>query len=237
MGHGAAWFQILLKTGHVHTEGILQRVGAGADLPRVHVGESATQTLITDLRPLNSPGGSPFKFQGQFPRNDSDFSFTFDNASGHLTAWAAGGASILEPDPMMGAAITLSFWRAPTDNDERHTLHYWKRLGVHNLTSQLGHMSVVPGDDSVMVKVLAHWGAPGRAWTFETTTTYTICNRGTLKVHVSLVPKGPEGGIPTHVPRVGLNLRLPRSLECVKWQGLGPGEAYPDKCSAQRMGV
>lgn len=88
-----------------------------------------------------------------------------------------------------------------------------------------------------MVKVLAHWGAPGRAWTFETTTTYTICNRGTLKVHVSLVPKGPEGGIPIHVPRVGLNLRLPRSLECVKWQGLGPGEAYPDKCSAQRMGA
>lgn len=237
MGHEVAWFQILFKTGHVHIESIPQRVGAGADLLRVHVGESATQTVITDLRPLNSPGGSPFKFQGQFPRSDSDFSFTFDNASGHLTAWVAGGASILEQDPMTGAAVILSFWRAPTDNDERHSLHYWKRLGVHNLTRRLGYMSVVPGADSVTVKVLAHWDAPGLAWRFEATTTYTICNRGMLKVHVSLVPKGQEGGIPTHVPRVGLNLRLPRNLECVKWQGLGPGEAYPDKCSAQRMGV
>ena len=43
--------------------------------------------------------------------------------------------------------------------------------------------------------------------------------------------------MPAHVPRVGLNLCLPRRFDAVKWQGLGPGESYPDKRSAQRMGV
>lgn len=239
IGHEAAWTQLILHPPDSDT-GVIpqgpQRATAEAGLP-LHVGESGTQTVITDLPPLNSPGGSPLKFQCQFPKTDSDFTFTFDNMRGHLTAWAAGGASILEPDPITGAAITLSFWRAPTDNDQKHSLHHWKSLGANNLSSRLGHMSVVSGDDNVTVKVLAYWSPPVLAWRFEATTTYTICHRGTLKVHVSLVPKGPEGGIPTHVPRVGLNLRLPRNLQCVKWQGLGPGEAYPDKCSAQRMGV
>lgn len=222
IGHEVAWSQFILHQPDSDAGAIPQgpqTATADACLPRLYVGDHGTQTVISVLK------------------SDSDFSITVDNAEGHLTAWVAGGASMIEPDPMTGAAITLSFWRAPTDNDQKHSLNYWKGLGVNNLTSQLGHMSVVPGDDSATVEISALWSPPGLAWTFKTMTSYIICHRGTLKVHVSLVPEGPKGGIPTHVPRVGLNLRLPRNLECVKWQGLGPGEACPDKRSAQRWGV
>ncbi len=47
----------------------------------------------------------------------------------------------------------------------------------------------------------------------------------------------PTGSKPSHVPRIGLNLRLPRDLDHVRWHGLGPGESYPDKAAAQHTGV
>ncbi|KAK3393314.1 glycoside hydrolase family 2 protein [Podospora didyma] len=166
--------------------------------------------------------------------NGHDFSFVFDRARGYLTSWTAGDEPLLEADPATGAALIPSFWRAPTDNDRALSLTYWKRFGVNTLTSQLRSSSITSTEDSVEITTIIFHTPPILSWGFLATTKYTISATGTLIVAVSLKPSGLA---PKHVPRAGLNLRLPRRLDAVKWHGLGPGESYPDKQAAQHIGV
>ncbi|KAK3382644.1 glycoside hydrolase family 2 protein [Lasiosphaeria ovina] len=165
----------------------------------------------------------------------SGSSFVFDNARGHLTNWKAGNVSLLESDlAANGAAISLSFWRPPTDNDRALALPYWQRFGVDAMTSQLRSSSITSTPKKVQITTTAFLTPPILAWGFLATTTYTICPLGALTIAVTLKP---SGYAPQDVPRVGLNIRLPRRLNAVKWHGLGPGESYPDKRAAQRVGV
>lgn len=56
-----------------------------------------------------------------------------------------------------------------------------------------------------------------------------------MSVYISL--EAPVGATPDHVPRMGFNLALVKTLRRVKWCGRGPGESYPDKQNSQRLGV
>ncbi|KAL8302828.1 hypothetical protein RB597_002955 [Gaeumannomyces tritici] len=163
-----------------------------------------------------------------------DWSLTFDRARGYVTSWVSGGNALLSADPATGAALMPGFWRPPTDNDYPISLPYWKRFGVDVLTSQLRAFSVTESGDSTVVEARTYISPPIVAWGWEATSTYTVSAVGNLSVDVKLAPTGTA---PTHVPRVGLNLYAPRSLDNVRWHGLGPGESYPDKAGAQRVGI
>jgi beta-galactosidase len=86
----------------------------------------------------------------------------------------------------------------------------------------------------LVVDTVTFLSPPVLDWGFEVATEYTISFTGTLTVHVHLKPTGYK---PSHVPRMGVDLRLPAAFNAVKWHGLGPGESYPDKRSAQRISV
>lgn len=163
-----------------------------------------------------------------------DFSFVFDTARGLLNSWVAGGQTLLEKDPTTGGAIVPDFYRPPTDNDMPNDHPYWVRYGVHKMTNQLRSIDIAEAADKVTVTTKTFLSPPVLEWGFEATTTYTISAVGSLTVDVALVPTGKK---PDNVPRAGLNLRLPKSLNTVKYLGLGPGESYPDKQSSQRIGV
>lgn len=164
-----------------------------------------------------------------------DFSFAFDTARGYLTSWVAGGVPLLEQDAVTGAAMVPGFWRPPTDNDVPISLPYWRRFGVDALTSQLRSFSLNELDNgAIQVTTQTYLSPPVLAWGFQVLTTYTISTNGSLSVDVSLTPTGPA---PEHVPRAGLDLRLSNRLTQVRYLGLGPGESYPDKRLAQRMGI
>jgi beta-galactosidase len=171
------------------------------------------------------------------------FTFVFDTAHGYLKSWTAGNVPILEADPSTGAAILPSFWRPPTDNDNRTSLSYWQRFGVDAMTSQFRSETlpdpITPTSDpttttTTQFTFTTYLSPPVLAWGYLATTTYTISATGSINVSIHHQPTGAH---PTHVPRVGLNLRLPRRLDAVNWLGLGPGESYPDKLAAQRVGV
>ncbi|KAK5658960.1 hypothetical protein OQA88_1778 [Cercophora sp. LCS_1] len=205
-GHTVAWFQHQISAAEPK---LISSLGSTSDLRFENEGINTT-------------------IRGQ------DFAVTYDNARGHITNWAVKGTTILLPDPITGAAITPSFWRPPTDNDNPLSVPYWKRFGVDTLTSQLRSNSIKSTPNSVTITAITYLSPPVLAWGFEATTKYVISSSGTLNISVSLKPSGFK---PDHVPRIGLDLRLPRQYEAVKWLGLGPGESYPDKRSAQRVGV
>ncbi|KAL2271378.1 hypothetical protein VTJ83DRAFT_749 [Remersonia thermophila] len=211
-GHEVAWFQHQLRKAEPQARS--QRLVEGLT-PSIHMSSSRGELIIS--------------------RNGQ--TFAFDQARGVLTRWSANGTTLLEPDPVTGAAILPSFWRPPTDNDRPISLPYWRRFGVDALTTQLRSIAVSqPKPDVVHVVITTFHTPPVLDWGFVATTTYLVSPvHGTLTVAVKLRPGGSYP--PSHVPRAGLNLRLSKALNNVDWFGLGPGESYPDKRSAQRVGV
>jgi beta-galactosidase len=213
-GHEIAWFQHAVSTVTPAT------LTSTSSLSRL-----SSKLSVTKTKPCSTTIAG------------KHFAFTFDAARGLLTSWTAGSklaTPLLEADPATGAALSVGFWRPPTDNCIPASVPMWELYGVNTLTSQLRSFTVTEGPDSISVVAKTFITPPILGWGYETTTTYTISSTGTLSVAVHATPTGPA---PKHVPRAGLNLRLPKSLSAVKWHGLGPGESYPDKQSAQRVGV
>lgn len=210
-GHEVAWAQTsLLPPAH--------SAHADAGLPR----ESSDKTFVTSTpTTLTVSGGT--------------FSFIFDTTRGALVEWHSNGQALIETDPDHHVGIIPSCWRPATDNDVSNSLPYWKRFGVDSLTSNLRSMSVDKSQGHfVIIKTKLFLTPPVLAWGWNCKIDYRIHDSGTLRVVVSM---SPTGAPPTHVPRLGLNLRLNKALSQARWLGLGPGESYPDKKNAQRKGI
>lgn len=175
-------------------------------------------------------------FQNAVQVTGSNWELQFDRVRGYITNWTSSGLTLLEPDGKTKAAIIPSFWRAPTDNDVPGTLPYWRRFGLDAITSQLRSFSVRRDDetDSVEVKTQTRLSPPILAWAYNVETTYTVFSTGSLAIRVHLRPTGSH---PDTVPRVGLDVRLPQTIDQAAWLGPGPGESYPDKCSSQKVGI
>jgi beta-galactosidase len=165
----------------------------------------------------------------------SNWVLKFDRVRGYITRWS-NGSELLEVDPATRAAIYPCFWRAPTDNDKDSAVKTWKDYGVHRMTSQLRSFQVqkdVKGG-GVTVKTVTYLAPPVLGWGYNIRTDYRVSSKGVLSMKLDLTPKG---SYPVDVPRVGLNLRLPKRLSQASWFGLGPGESYPDKMLAQSAGI
>ncbi|KAJ1331846.1 evolved beta-galactosidase subunit alpha [Microdochium nivale] len=224
-GHEVAWSQLKISSHGYSTPSSTTSDSTAAAPSKLEIRESRSQVEITG--------------QG--------FSFTFDRVRGYLTSWKAADGTqeptaLLEADPNTHAAIFPNFWRAPTDNDKGAALAGWLKQRINTITSQLRSFEVVKdgqqqgeSDGSVVVKTHTYLGPPVLGWGWDAHTSYTISRQGTLAVKVSLKTAGEDG--PKDFPRVGLSLRLPKRLDSASWFGLGPGESYPDKKTAQRTGI
>ena len=205
-GHEIAWMQARIE--HTHDNSILDLPATSRQI-RYH--SSQLEHMI----------------------NGHGFSFSFDRTQGQLTSWSSQGQTVFTSDPATGSALTPSCWRAPTDNDMPSELPYWQRFGLDLMTSQLRSMEMAVEQSCVTLYIQTYISAPILAWGFEANMTYTISADGSLKVRTHLKPVGSK---PKTLPRIGLNVRLHESLDNASWFGLGPGEAYPDKRSAQKHG-
>lgn len=216
-GHEIAWHQHRLAT------------------PEALTGPASATQLASDLKIV--------KGQSTLVVECPAFSFTFDRARGYLTSWVIDGVPILQGDSgkASGAVIKPGFWRPPTDNDQPVSIPYWQRFGVDILTSQLRDFTITSSTGpkgeqphTVTVTAKTFLSPPVLDWGWNVVTDYTVSTTGTLEIAVST---SPSGSFPSHVPRIGLDCRLPRRFDAVRWYGLGPGESYPDKAAAQRVGI
>lgn len=210
-GHEISWFQHRLTSG---------------DLPVV----SAPQYLASQSNSLQIRSS-----KAEHSMGNSDFNITFSRARGCVSSWTVGGKPILVSDPLTNAAIMPAFWRCPTDNDRPKDYLYWVNYGLECLTSQLRELTLERVDSStVQLTAKTFVSPPILAWGFDCTLTYSVHSSGSLKIKAHIVP---QGSFPAYLPRVGLDVRLNKSLENASWFGLGPGESYDDKRSAQRVGI
>lgn len=164
-----------------------------------------------------------------------EFEFIFDRARGGLKSWTSKGQTLISPALEQKVSLVPSFWRPSTDNDAPISLPYWIRFGVDALTSQLRSFEVESSSDRVEIKAHTFISPPVLDWGWDSEISYIISGNGTLDINVTRLE--PSGLKPEHVPRIGLDISLPRALDQVTWLGLGPGESYPDKKASRSVGV
>jgi beta-galactosidase/beta-glucuronidase len=157
----------------------------------------------------------------------------FDLVYGSISSWVSQGISLIEVGPR------LAFWRATTDNDRgfgTQALAEWKECGIDRLRQRIDEVKWehVEGGQAVKIEVSARIAPPIKSWGIMCRYEYTVYGTGDIVVEVKGVPA--EGG-PRRLPRIGLELRLPRQFASVSWYGRGPGESYVDTKEANRVGV
>lgn len=131
--------------------------------------------------------------------------------------------------------ITLSLWRAPTDNDggKPGTQTYfatpcsgWVNLGLNALT-RVEHNAYF---DQNCLRLSRRWkGTSGEEVIHE--------SRWFLNEDGAHIEERIE--IPSSwndLPRVGVRFEVPDLLQDLQWHGLGPDESYPDRERAQTIG-
>ncbi|RSM06502.1 hypothetical protein CEP52_005694 [Fusarium oligoseptatum] len=166
--------------------------------------------------------------------NGPNWEFEFDKIRGYLKAWKCSGVSLLEQDPLTKVAIIPSIWRPPTNNDIPSAVPEWERYGVELMTSQKRSFVFRSDEPGVTVEAETYLSPAVLDWGLICRAVYKISPSGSLEIRFSLVPRGYS---PPDVPRIGLDLRVNRALDAVRWLGLGPGESYPDKRSSQRRSI
>ncbi|MEH1125460.1 glycoside hydrolase family 2 TIM barrel-domain containing protein [Micromonospora sp. CPCC 206061] len=129
----------------------------------------------------------------------------------------------------------LDLWRAPTDNDLRGwgegsiMAAAWRSIGLDRLTHAV--LAVEPGADGLTVRTRV---APaGTDLGMLATYTWWAAD-GQLWLRLGVEPAGPWEA---PLPRLGLRMAVPTTLDTVTWFGLGPGEAYRDTTAAVRVGT
>ncbi len=145
----------------------------------------------------------------------------FDPVTGVLTR--------LGEHPVEGPRLDL--WRAPTDNDrgsDHPEERAWREAGLHRLQHRV--IEVDARETALVVRTRV--APPG--WGFGMLADYRWTADGDqLRLQVDVTP---DGEWPCTLPRLGLRLALPATLDTVEWFGAGPGEAYADSRQAARIG-
>jgi beta-galactosidase len=160
-----------------------------------------------------------------------NFTISMSKRLGRIASWTFKDVPLISP----GQGPIVTAWRAPTDNDLGADASEWKRYGLDCLNHNVRSVKLLDSDNkSVTLQVESFLAPPVLAWKLIVNQTYTICNHGTVKISTHVLP---TGKFPPTIPRIGLSAELPGWLDNVTWAGLGPGESYRDKKTAQKAGL
>ena len=156
----------------------------------------------------------------------ANFSLIFDKVYGFITCWRHEEMKIINSGPK------LNFWRAPLDNDVR-VRGDWHKARLNSLTHRVDGVECSGTEQIIKIRLHSRIAPPVLALGFECDYTYTIYGSGDVTIEAHGVPKG---NLPV-LPRIGLQMTLPKELNHVSWYGRGPGECYVDSKQANRVGV
>ena len=162
--------------------------------------------------------------------SSSTSSVTFNQAIGRIEQWRHKGIDLL-----VGKGPGLSFWRAPTDNDNSAKAGDWRGWRLNDLVYSTRDVSHALNDAGALKIHVKSYIAPTiLSWGFDVVSDYTIYGDGALRIDVKVSPKGSTCDT---LPRIGLEWILPKTFTHAQWFGLGPGQTYRDFKQASRVGI
>jgi len=154
------------------------------------------------------------------------FTITFDKQAGVLTSYAYRGTELILSGPVP------NFWRAPTDNDFgggwQRRLAVWRDAGA---TRSVRRVTVSqPSPQRVRIRTRARLDSV-RA---DYSTLYTVLGNGEIIVENHFEPRGE--GLP-RMPRLGMQMTMPKEFSHLRWYGRGPHESYWDRKAGAPVGL
>ncbi|MCF8226243.1 MAG: DUF4981 domain-containing protein [Bacteroidales bacterium] len=173
------------------------------------------------------------------------FRYRISRTDGSVTSMQYLGRELLEKGP------AFNVWRAPLSNEMDYWTTFstnigqtsdgmgnqiangWYTTGLNRLVHELYHLSFETTDNSVKIISEAVISSNNYTTSFDVVYTYTIDNRGNIKVHTRVEP---EGHMTHWLPKVGLQLKLKADLRNISWYGRGPFETYPDRKTGAKTG-
>ncbi len=148
--------------------------------------------------------------------------------TGTIVSLDRNGIVLMERGPL------LNLWRATTDNDRHHFAGNWEAWGFRYLQHRIESVKYTRKQGAVIVKVKSYSAGANNLYGFDVDYTYTFQPDGSFRLDVEGTPRNlPED---VNLPRFGVEMFLPHSMNGVQWYGLGPGESYLDTKTAQRIG-
>jgi beta-galactosidase len=202
-------------------------------LPAEHIYAEAQFAIPNDTvaAPAKRPAGGSLEIdesERAITVTGKNFSVGIDRESGLLSSLTfTGKEMILRP-------LTPNFWRAPTDNDFGNYMQDWAQVWEQaSRNRKLDSIRVVEkhGDHVKIEASYAFYDDDGGV-AAEWTSRFTVWSSGDVDVE-NHFEKGSD--LPV-VPRIGMNVELPKQLDQTEWFGRGPFENYSDRKLAAKVG-
>jgi len=190
--------------------------------------EIANPTVATSARPAAVGSLELTESERSISVTGKRFSVGFDRATGLLSSL------VFEDNELILRPLTPNFWRAPTDNDFGNYMQDWAQDWEQaGRNRKLDSIRVIEKrSDRVVIEAdYAFYDDLGGA-VAEWTSTFTVWPSGDIDV-ANHFEKGTDRPV---VPRVGMNVELPKQLDQTEWFGRGPFENYSDRKLAAKVG-
>jgi beta-galactosidase len=157
------------------------------------------------------------------------FTLEFDRARGTIASFVYEDQELLRTGP------APEFWRAATDNDfgsdAQIRSRMWKDAGeARTVDSVRVSAADVEGPAAVLIEAFS---TLAEARDSRVTTRYTVFGSGDILVKNRFEPGSED--LP-EIPRFGMSLTLPETMDRVEWYGRGPHESYWDRRSGAAVG-
>lgn len=156
---------------------------------------------------------------------------SFDKVTGQLLTYKKNGTTWIENGPV------LNLDRAPIDNDMYKVTDWYGKYFLHRQQEQLENFAVEQHEKYTEVRVDTHFSVLSMAFGFKASYRYRIYGDGWMTLDLKLKGFKYSKFVPEFIPRIGIEMKLPKEMRSVAWYGLGPEENYPDMKSASVMGV
>ncbi len=158
---------------------------------------------------------------------DRETVYTLDKLNGLVTSIIDRGRE------MLASPVTPTIWRAPTDNDRKLKMDWYKAL--YNKAAVNCHETKLVSFDREAAVIDSEFslGASTLVPVIKATVRYTVLSGSGIKIDYSVNVKenAPE------LPRFGVELLMTEDSENITYFGRGEAESYVDKRHASKMGV
>ena len=154
------------------------------------------------------------------------FDYVYDRLHGVFESMTYAGRALLD------RPMSVNLWRAPVDND-MYIRREWEKAEYDRAASRAYSAVWSREKDRVVIRSRMAMTAPSLQRMMDMDTVWTVTGGGQISVRME-VRRNPEF---PELPRFGLRLFLPESLQNVVYCGMGPLESYIDKHQASYHGV
>lgn len=161
----------------------------------------------------------------------ANFSLDFNLVNGNLMNIVRDGMQVLSKGPR------LTLWRAPISNDMEIIDKLKKVYFLHLEHEVVMNIDYHMEGNILKVEVDTINSTTNSAWHFKTKYVYTVYPSGDILIDVEGTPSGRVDLAPDMLPRIGVSIHLDKSMEHVRYFGMGPGENYADSKEAAQMGL